>query len=137
MNEVSKVARIARWNRLLLSLFWGFFGVTCFLPLLRAGLWHTKTGMAVAAVGVAFLVSAWGFYRGTRWGRIAIGLLMAFLALYCFDRLLYFGFRKAFSGYFALFCALLVAAIYTWLFLFSGLDRGGPMSADRDSEEEW
>jgi hypothetical protein len=136
MNELSSTARIVRVNRMALSLIWGSFGVACLAPLVRPNMWSAKTALVLSAIALAFLLAAWGFYRGTRWGRFGIGVLMAFLALYCFDQLLVWSFSRPRPdiGRVALCCALLAAAFYTWLFLFSGLDRGGPMRADSDTE---
>lgn len=136
MNEISKTGRIVRWNRTILGLFWAAVGLACIGLILWRDVRVTKLAPVPVAAGVVLLVASWGFYLGKKWGRLLIGFIMALVALYCFDRLLYLGFGKAFNWFFYLLCVVLGAAFYTWVYLFSGLDRGGPVEPDTWKPED-
>lgn len=135
MNEISSTSRIVRWNRVILALLWAAVGIGCIGLLLWEDVRASKLAGVPAIAGAVLLVTSWGFYLGRRWGRVCIGVVMAFVALYCFDRLLYLGFRKTFSWFFLVLCAVLIAAFYTWLYLFSGLDRGGPLEKQTSEDD--
>lgn len=130
-----KSARFGVWNRRLLALFWGLFGLVCLGLLFHTFWWQTKLFFGPAAAGIAFLASSIAFYRGSAWGRSAIGVLVSVLALYCFDRLLYLHFQRHHGFFFFLVCLVLAAAFYTFLFLFSGLDRDSRLLDDGDENE--
>lgn len=135
MNEISKTGRIVYWNRVVLGAFWALAGIACVGLILWRDVRMTKLALVPVIAGLILIAAAWGFYRGTRWGRILIGVVMAFVALYCFDRLLYLGFRKMFNWFFYLLCGMLAAAFYTWLYLFSGLDHGGPVEPEATEDK--
>ncbi|NLH75138.1 MAG: hypothetical protein GX456_18990 [Verrucomicrobia bacterium] len=135
MNETSKTGRIVYWNRVVLGLFWVAVGLASIGLILWRDVRLTKLAPVPVVAGIILITAAWGFYTGKKWGRILIGVVMAFVALYCFDRLLYLGFRKMFNWFFYLLCAMLAVAFYTWLYLFSGLDRGGPVQTETTDDE--
>ncbi|MCX8108462.1 MAG: hypothetical protein N3G20_06630 [Verrucomicrobiae bacterium] len=130
MNEISKIGRIVRWNRRILGFFWGMVGLACICLILWREVRMTKLAPVPVVAGIILLVSSLGFYLGKKWGRFLIGVVMAFVVLYCFDRLLYLGFGKVFNWFFYALCVVLFVAFYTWLYLFSGLDRGGPVDVE-------
>jgi hypothetical protein len=134
MSESS--ARVGLWNRHFLAGFWALFGCACQALLLKEAIRSSKVAWIPVVVGLAFLISAWGFYRGQRWGRAAIGFLVAPLALYFFDQLMSLHFLRYHGIYFWFCCFLLVAAFYTWLFLFSGLDRDASAAESAGDEFE-
>lgn len=127
-DHVSDTGRRLGWrHRRILAWFWGLFGAGCWAFLLHGAWWRSWLFLLPMLGGLAFLVSAAGFYRGRKWGRFSLGFWVAGVTLYGFDRLLNLHFRGYHGLYFWLICGLLLAAFYTWLFLFSGLDpEGGP-----------
>lgn len=134
MSEAS--ARLGVWNRRLLAGFWALFGVACLVLTLSD--WFRQTNLLPYSmvVGACFLVSAIAFYRGWRWGRVAIGVLVAPLSLLCFDRLMSLHFERYYGPYFWVCFVLLAAGFYTWVFTFTGLDRDALRTRYRDGDEQ-
>jgi hypothetical protein len=133
MSESS--ARVGVASRHALAVFWGFFAVACMglvlLPKVRNSAWFFLPPIG----GGALLLSAWGYYRGRRWSRVALGVVVAPLSLLCFDRLLYYYFARRFGLPFWSCLCLLATAFYTWVLLFAGLDRDAP--PDHDGWRGW
>lgn len=121
MSETS--AKVGIWNRRCLAVFWGLAGLACLGSMLMDSFRGSRALPFLVAGGLALLISALGFYRGSKWGRVFIGLLVAPLVLFCFDRLMLMYFGKSFGLYFWLLCLLVAIGFYTWIFLFTGLDR--------------
>lgn len=121
MSESS--ARIGVTSRHLLATFWGLFALGCLALLLHPRVRSSAWFFLPPVGGVAFLVSAAGYYSGRRWGRILLGLMVAPLTLVCFERLLWYHFASRHGLWFWLCLLLLAVAFYTWVLLFAGLDR--------------
>jgi len=134
MSEAS--ARVGVWNRRFLAGFWALFGLTCIGVTFSE--WFRQTNLIPysVAVGACFLVGALGFYAGWKWGRVAIGVLVAPLSLLCFDRLISMHFQRYYGPYFWMCFVLLGAGFYTWVFIFTGLDRDALRARYRNGDEE-
>ena len=122
MSEAS--ARIGIVNRRILAVFWALFGVACVALTLSERFRQTNLLPYSAVVGVCFLVSAIVFYLGAKAGRVAIGILVAPLSVLCFERLLSLHFQRYYGPYFWVCSVVLALGFYTWVFIFTGLDRG-------------
>ena len=130
-------AKVAVWNRRALAVFWGLFGAACVLLPFSPSLSATRVFPFPIAIGITVLVSAYGFFQGWRWGRVAIGFVVAPLVVVSFDRLMSMHFQRYYGSLFAVCCLLLLVGFYTWVFIFAGLDRSGsPRRRRVDCERE-
>jgi len=121
MSEAS--AKLGVWNRHVLAVFWALFGAACLGMTLNEQFRELNVLPYAAVVGGCFLVSAILFYLGWKAGRVAIGVLVAPLSVLCFERLISLHFQRLYGPYFWVCLALLAFGFYTWVFLFTGLDR--------------
>ncbi|HNU52766.1 MAG TPA: hypothetical protein PKJ98_17890 [Verrucomicrobiota bacterium] len=124
-------------NRRILGAFWTCLGVAVLCILLVPSFRQPKIFAFPLVIGSALILGGWGLYHGRRWARGVVGTMVGIMTILSFERILYLHYRHYHGPWFWACCLLLLAAFYTFLFLFSGLDRDASRLDDRpDLPEE-